>query len=108
MAMLPLVPAINKGIARRVALSPKMRLKRASDVGKTEDVPNPERAAPKLRVKAESAVNATAIPASMTIRLTSIDTFSLKNLKNTGAIPRPATNKTQKMNVGDKTRIEAA
>ena len=44
----PSVPARKSGVARRIAAWPKAFENRETFVGKTEDVPKPQRTAPRL------------------------------------------------------------
>ena len=44
----PRVPAMKSGVARRMASEPKVFEKRDTFVGKTDDVPMPQRDAPML------------------------------------------------------------
>ncbi len=87
----PSVPEMNSGVARRVAVAPKVLVKRAIFVGKIEDVPKPAIDAPSARMPSVFPESKTITPSVVVKRPSRSIRFSLRKRAKSGAANRPKT-----------------
>src|SRR5215204_855565 len=98
---------MKNGVARREADAPKVFVKRDILVGKTDEVPKPAIDAPTLKSQTLRAESKIPMPSRISRRPRKSIRFSFKNLKKTGATPRPTTKNTKYKVIGGS-RLHAA